>query len=163
MLDHHKRTLRALGLLVILIVAWLLWSGIYKSMLLGLGAFSCLLCVYLANRIGFFREVSGLHIIPKLPRYWAWLLVEIVKSSFEVAKIVLDPKLPISPTVVEMDAAPEGPIGQVILANAITLSPGTVTLDVHEGRMRIHCLTRQGADDLLSGDTNQRTAALTSS
>ncbi|MFT5573867.1 MAG: multicomponent Na+:H+ antiporter subunit E [Cryomorphaceae bacterium] len=163
MLDHRKRTMRALGLLIIFVAAWLLWSGLYKPVLLGLGAFSCALCVYLANRMGFYREVSGLHVIPKLPRYWAWLLVEIIKSSFEVAKIVLDPKLPISPTVVEIDALPEGPIGQAILGNAITLSPGTVTLDVYEGRLRVHCLTSKGAQELLAGEANRRTAALTSS
>jgi multicomponent Na+:H+ antiporter subunit E len=162
MLIQTKRGLRALSLLVILIVAWLLWSGIYKPLLLGLGAFSCVLCIYLAHRVGFFRQASGLHLIPRLPRYWFWLLIEIVKSSFDVAKIVLSPKLPISPTLIEFDALPQGPIGQAILGNSITLSPGTVTLDVHDGKLLVHCLTREGARALLSGDANSRAAALTS-
>jgi multicomponent Na+:H+ antiporter subunit E len=86
-----------------------------------------------------------------------------VKSSFEVALIVLNPKLPISPTIVEIEAEPQGTIGQATLGNAITLSPGTVTLDVHNGLLRVHCLTRHGAQALLLGDANRRTAALTSS
>jgi multicomponent Na+:H+ antiporter subunit E len=162
MLIQTKRALRALSLLLVLIVAWLLWSGIYKPLLLGLGVFSCVLTVYLAHRVGFFRQASGLHVIPRLAGYWVWLLIEIFKSSFDVAKIVLNPKLPISPTLIEMDAQPKGPIGQAILGNSITLSPGTVTLDVHEGRLLVHCLTREGAQALLSGDTNSRAAALTS-
>jgi multicomponent Na+:H+ antiporter subunit E len=89
-------------------------------------------------------------------------LIEIIKSSFDVAKIVLSPKLPISPTLIEFDAQPQGPIGQAILGNSITLSPGTVTLDVHDGRLQVHCLTREGAQALLSGDANRRAAALTS-
>ena len=149
------------ALLLILVAAWLLWSGLYKPVLLMLGTFSCLLSVYIAHRLGFFRVSSGLHVIPRLPRYWAWLIREIVKSSIDVARIVLDPKLPISPTVVEFEAAPKGPIGQAILGNAITLSPGTVTLDVYDGRLRVHCLTREGADSLLSGDNNRRAAELT--
>ncbi len=150
-----------LMLLALLILAWLLWSGIYKLLLLGLGAFSCLLCFYIAYRIGFFKRASGLRLIPSLPKYWFALLIDIIKSSIDVAKIVLNPKLPISPVVVEIDAMSKGSIGHAILGNAITLSPGTVTLDVHNGRLRVHCLTRKSADELLAGEINRRTSLLT--
>ena len=149
------------SLLLILAGAWLLWSGIYKPLLLWLGLFSSLLSVYVAYRVGFFRESSGLHVIPKLPGYWFWLLKEIVKSSLEVVRIVLDPKLPISPTVVYIDAEPKGPVGQAILGNAITLSPGTVTLDVFDDQLCVHCLTSDGAEAIKGGEANRRTAALT--
>ncbi len=149
------------ALLLVLATAWLLWSGIYTPLLLGLGALSCLLSLYLAHRIGFFDELFSLQVIPRLPRYWAWLLTEIVKSSFDVARIILHRQLPISPTVIEFESDPNGPVGQVILGNSITLSPGTVTLDVHDGRLRVHCLTRAGADALLSGEFNRRAAELT--
>jgi len=157
----NRRRHRFTALLLLLITAWLLWSGIYTPLLLGLGALSCALSLYLAHRIGFFDEVFSLQVIPRLPRYWAWLLPEIVKSSLDVARIILHRQLPISPTVVEFEAAPPGPVGQAILGNSITLTPGTVTLDVHNGRLRVHCLTREGADALLSGKFNGRAAALT--
>ena len=150
-----------LALLFLLVAAWLLWSGIYKPLLLWLGAFSCLLSVYISHRVGFFDRTTGLHVIPKLPRFSLWLLVEIVKSSLQVARIILSPKLPISPTVVYIDAEPEGPIGQVILSNSITLTPGTVTLDVFDDRLCVHCLTRDGARGVESGDANRRVATLT--
>jgi multicomponent Na+:H+ antiporter subunit E len=149
------------ALLLLLVAAWLLWSGIYKPLLLWLGGFSCALSVFIAHRVGFFNQASGFHVIPKLPRFSFWLLVEIVKSSLEVVRIVIDPRLPISPTVVNLDAKPEGPIGQVILSNSITLTPGTVTLDVFNDRLSVHCLTREGARALESGDANRRVAALT--
>lgn len=153
---------RATILLIILVIAWLLWSGLYKSLLLGLGTFSCLLSLYLAHRMGALdRSVFSWQVVPKLPRYWAWLIVEIVKSSLEVAWIVLQKKLVISPTLVEFEAAPPGPVGQAILGNAITLTPGTVTLDIYEDRLKVHCLTREGADELLRGEMNRRAAALT--
>jgi len=157
----NERHFRFTGLLFVLATAWLLWSGIYTPLLIGLGVLSCAICMYLAYRIDFFRDMFSLQVIPRLPHYWGWLMPEIIKSSIDVARIVLHPKLPISPTVVEFDAAPQGPVGQAILGNSITLSPGTITLDVYNGRLRIHCLTRAGADELLSGEFNRRAALLT--
>ncbi|MEJ2255940.1 MAG: Na+/H+ antiporter subunit E [Woeseiaceae bacterium] len=161
-MSRRAATATALALLVLLAAAWLLWSGIYKPLLLWLGAFSCALTVYIAHRVGFFERASGLHVIPKLPGLSIWLLAEIVKSSVEVVRLILDPKLPISPTVVYLDAEPEGSVGQVILANSITLTPGTVTLDVFEDRLCVHCLTREGAEALQAGDANRRIARVTS-
>ena len=155
-------TKRVIGLTILLMVAWLLWSGIYKPILLALGLFSCLLCVYLVYRTGFFRGPSGLHLLHRLPGYWLWLLKEVFRSSIDVARIVLNPKLPISPTMIELEAQPTGPIGQAILGNAITLSPGTVTVDLYQGKLMVHCLTQSGADDLATGVANRKTAALTS-
>lgn len=150
-----------LALTLLLAAAWLLWSGIYKPLLLWLGAFSCLLSVFIAHRVGFFDRASGIHLMHKLPRYSLWLLVEIVKSSLEVVRVVLDPKLPISPTVVTIDAQPKDEIGQVILANSITLTPGTVTLDVFDNQVLVHCLTKEGAQAIQAGDANRRAAELT--
>ena len=161
-MSERSKIASAITLLLLLVAAWLLWSGIYKPLLLWLGAFSCALSIYIAHRVGFFDRTVGLHVIPRLPGLSLWLLVEIVKSSLEVMRIVLDPKLPISPTVVYLDAEPEGPVDQVILANSITLTPGTVTLDVFENRICVHCLTMEGAQALESGDANRRIAALTS-
>ena len=157
----NGRWLRYSALLSLLITAWVLWSGIYTPLLLGLGSLSCVLSLYLARRIGFFDEVFSLLVIPHLPRYWGWLLIEITRSSLDVARIILSRQPPISPTVVEFDAAPRGPVGQAILGNSITLTPGTLTLDVHNGRLRVHCLTQSGAEALLSGEFNSRAAALT--
>ena len=149
------------ALALLLVAAWLLWSGIYKPLLLWLGAFSCALSLYIAHRVGFFEQSTGLHLLPRLPRFSLWLLVEIVKSSLEVVRLVLDPKLPISPTVVEIEAEPEDDVGQVLLANSITLTPGTVTLDVFDNRLLVHCVTREGARAIEAGDANRRVAELT--
>jgi multicomponent Na+:H+ antiporter subunit E len=73
---------------------------------------------------------------------------------------VLRPRKSISPTIVEIRSE-SGPIGQTLLANAITLTPGTVTLDVDDGRLRVHCLTRTAADGLLAGQMNRRVSAVT--
>ena len=153
---------RILLMTVILGLLWLMWSGIYTPLVLGLGAFSCVVTVFIAHRIGFFeQEVYTLKVLGRLPRYWTWLFIEIVKSSLEVAGVVLGRRLEISPTVVKFSLAPNDAVGQVILGNSITLTPGTLTLDIHEGQITVHCLTKESAEALLKGDFNERAAALT--
>lgn len=148
------------GLAIVMAIAWILWSGLYKPHLLGLGAISCLLCVYLANRMGFFKGPSILPLLPRLPLYWAWLLKEIAKSSLGVAKIVLSPSINCSPTVIDFESEPKSEMAQVILGNSITLTPGTLTLDIHKGRLVVHCLTQEAAVELKRGEMNRRVAAL---
>lgn len=147
-------------LLFTLALAWVLWSGLYKPLLLGLGAFSCVLTVFLAYRMGYFRHQAILAIAPGLPAYWLWLLREIVASSIDVTKLILSPSLPISPTVIEIEAETQSEFARAILGNSITLSPGTVTLDVHKGRLLVHCLTSEAAQALQQGSTNRRVAEL---
>jgi len=127
---------------------------------MGLGAFSCVLSAYMAYRMGFFRHQALFRLLPRLPAYWLWLLREIIVSSLDVAKLILSPSLPISPSVVVLKAEAQTDAGLVILGNSITLSPGTVTLDLHEGQLTIHCLTSEGARELQNGEANRRAAAL---
>ncbi|MEM1113217.1 MAG: Na+/H+ antiporter subunit E [Pseudomonadota bacterium] len=152
--------LQLLGLLLVLMVAWLLWSGLYKPLLLILGLFSCLLSLWLARSMGFFRHALPLRSLLRLPVFWGWVLREVIKSSIDVARAVLSPSLPISPTLVELDAGETTAAGKVIVGNTITLSPGTVTIDLHEDRMLVHCLNRQAAEELLSSETQRRTGKL---
>ena len=154
-------TARMLLLLVLLIAAWLLWSGLFTPLLLGLGAFSCLLTVYLVRRMGYFdNKVFALRFGPRLFGYWAWLAKEVVRSSIEVARIVLNPRLPISPQVFEIKATATHPVDQAMLANSITLTPGTLALDVDDGVILVHSLTRSGADEIITGEMDRRVAAL---
>lgn len=148
------------GLTIVLAITWLLWSGLIKPLLLFLGAVSCGLSVWLAVRMGFLELQPILRLLPRLPFYWLWLLKEIAKSSWEVATVVLSPKLNLSPTIVDIEADPKTEMGQVILGNSITLTPGTITLDIHNGRLVVHCLTKAGAEDLQQGVMNRRVAGL---
>lgn len=143
-----------------LLVSWVLWSGIYKPLLLWLGLFSCLLSVWLAQRMGFFQHPMSLRTLLRLPAHWWWLLGEIIRSSVEVARVVLSPSLPISPTVVELTTTEATDVGKVILGNSITLSPGTVTIDVHEDRLMVHCLTQRSASQLQDPELQRRIARL---
>ena len=148
------------AMFVILVIAWLLWSGLYKPLLIGLGIFSCVLCLWLALRMGFFRHAMPFRSLLRLPALWWWLLGEVIKSSLEVAKVVLSPSLPIQPELVELSTEEKTDSGKVILGNSITLSPGTVTIDVFEDKLLVHCLTTSSADNLRSREAERRTARL---
>jgi multicomponent Na+:H+ antiporter subunit E len=158
----EARLSSVLLLLLVLAASWVLWSGLYKPLVLGLGALSCLLSAYMAHRMGFFRHQALVTLLPRLPGYWWWLLREIVVSSIAVTKLIVNPSLPITPTVVKLKAETQSSVGLVIFGNSITLSPGTVTLDVHEGQLLVHCLTSESARELLDGEANRRAAQLES-
>lgn len=152
---------RILILLLVLITAWVLWSGYLKPLLLGLGALSCILTVWIVRRMGYFDdEMFAFHYDWRLLGFWAWLAGEVVKSSVEVAQVVLRRRVEVEPTVVDIDGSGLGPVDLVLLGNSITLTPGTLTLDVYEGRLRVHALTRDGADALKNGEMQRRVAAL---
>jgi multicomponent Na+:H+ antiporter subunit E len=147
--------------LALLTSTWLLWSGLYTPLLLGLGALSCAITLYLAHRMRLLDELNLLRVLLRLPAYWLWLAGEVVRSSLEVARIILDPRLPDSPTTVELKDLPEDTIGQAILGNSIILTPGTLTLDLQDNQLLAHSLTRSGADALATGEFSRRVKRLT--
>ena len=146
-------------LLAFLAVTWLVWSGLYTPLLIFLGAISCLLSFWLANRMGYFEEsMFALRISPRLFGYWLWLGGQIIRSSIDVTRIIFHPKLPISPRIVDIEVQSKHEFDQVVLGNSITLTPGTLSIDVHEGVIKVHSLTEEGARDLLEGEMNRRVA-----
>ncbi len=145
----------------LLVLAWLLWSGMFTSLLLGFGALSCALTLYAVKRMGYLDAgVFALHYNLRLISYWGWLLVEIIKSSIEVVGIVLSPQLRVNPEIVAVEADNLDLMDQVLLGNSITLTPGTLTIDAHHGRLFVHALTPQGAHSLREGEMKQRVTAL---
>lgn len=155
--DQLSSGYRKLVLLVALAAAWLLWSGLFKPLLLGLGVVSCALTFLLVRRMGYFdNDLFALRFSFRLFGYWAWLGREIIRSSIDVARIIIDPRLPISPQVLEIKATTQHPVDQVILGNSITLTPGTLALDLHRGVIKVHTLTEAGARDLISGEMDRR-------
>jgi len=156
--------LRILGLWLFCAGLWLVLSGYVDiPLLLIFGALSCTLAVFIAWRVEKadpedqpFHPVFG----PQLVLYWPWLLWQIVLANIDVTKRILDPKLPISPTLITLKPTQRSEIGQVIYANSITLTPGTVTTLLSEGVLQVHALTQEAAESLLEGEMDRQVAAL---
>ncbi len=152
---------RKLILLFVLAAVWVLWSGLFQPLLLGLGLFSCFVAYLLVRRMGYLEDrLFALRYSFRLLGYWAWLVRAVIRSSLEVARIIIDPRLPISPRVLELKVTSRHPVDQVILANSITLTPGTLALHLQEGVIKVHTLSEAGARDLMSGEMDRRVARL---
>lgn len=141
--------------------AWLVWSGHTKTMLLVFGACSCAWVLYLSRQMGVLdRESFPYQLILRWPVYLAWLFVEIVKANFAVAKLILHPRMPLTQRLIYVRHRLRTPAGVVGYANSIILTPGTMTLDVRDGRLLVHALTEEMAYELAQGEMHRRAAWL---
>ena len=148
----------AISLGVVLAVVWLLLSGHYADpLILSLGLASCAVVVAITRRMDLVdHEGHPIHLTRRAVGYWAWLAWEVVKANIDVAKRVLAPGLPISPTLVRLSASQKSDLGLVIYANSITLTPGTVSVDVEPGEILVHALSSAAASDLEGGEMDRR-------
>ena len=151
------RIVHSLSLGAVLFIVWLLLSGHYTPFILILGVASCALVVLVTLRMDVAdREGHPIHLTWRALVYWPWLLVEIVKANIDVARRVIAPSMPITPTLIRVKASQTSDLGQVIYANSITLTPGTISVDVANGEILVHALSRDGAEALLDGEMDRR-------
>ncbi len=152
---------RTLSLSILLFAVWLLWSGHYTPLLLAFGVVSCLLVVYICHRMRIIDlEGHPVHLIFGAPSYALWLTWALVQSNWDIALRVLNPRLPIAPRMIRVKASQKTHLGQVIYANSITLTPGTVSVDIEEGVIEVHALTAESAQELLDGEMDRRVTRL---
>ena len=140
---------------------WWLWSGKTDFLIVVFGVVSVLGTVLLFARMD--DKAGGspeyrLGIRPVL--YLPWILWEIVKANVDVIKAICSPSLNISPRMIRVKATQKTEIGQVVYANSITLTPGTITLDVRNGEMLVHALTKDTAAGLQTGDMDRKVSRL---
>ncbi len=152
----------AISLWLAMLALWLALSGMFQPLLLAFGVGACILTVFLALRMDVVdHEGHPIHLHPIATlAYLGWLAAEIVKSNIDVARRILDPALPIGPTVVRVPCSQRTDLGRVIFANSITLTPGTVSIDLDDTHVTVHALTAQGAEALAGGEMNERVTAL---
>jgi len=152
---------RALSLFLLLFAFWLLLSGHYDFWLIGLGFISSASAVFLARRMGIVdAEGLPLDLVPGLLRYAPWLFGTVIQANFDVARRILHPRLPITPTVIRVPAKQRTAPGRVSYANSITLTPGTISLEVSDDEIEVHALSVDAAEDLQSGEMGRRVVAL---
>ncbi|MEW5863608.1 MAG: Na+/H+ antiporter subunit E [Pseudomonadota bacterium] len=136
---------------------WLLMSGITTPFLVSAGLACAIGVAALARRMEVAdREGHPIHLVPAALGYWPWLALQIAKSGFTVARIVLDPKLPVSPVMVRFRPLQETTLGLATHANSITLTPGTITVEARHGEFLVHALTREAAAGLAGGEMDRR-------
>ena len=158
-----NRVLRNIFLFAVLFAAWLLMSGHYTPLLIGLGVLSCALATVMADRIGGSDEEGlPLHIMARLPAYLVWLLKEIIMSNIATGRLILFGRA--RPVLFTTLAGQATAGGVVTYANSITLTPGTVTIEVEQQdggtEFLVHAVAPAFAADVESGEMDRRVTAL---
>lgn len=150
---------RLASLFVLLSVFWILLSGMFKAWLLIVGLLSVALVTWTAWRMKLVDEEGlPLNLSLRALTYWPWLLVEIIKSAIGATRIILDPKLPIAPTMVRVKGTQKTAAGFTTYANSITLTPGTISVEATGASREIlvHALTADIARELEEGGFDRR-------
>ncbi len=136
-------------------------SGHYTNLLLGLGAASVVGVTLLVLRMRLpDREGAPFHVASRLFLYLPWLVFEVFKSNLAVARVILSPRLPIRPRLVDFHGHQKTDLGRFVYANSITLTPGTVTVRLDAEGFRIHALTQEALDGTEEGEMDRRVCRL---
>jgi multicomponent Na+:H+ antiporter subunit E len=141
---------------LLLFGVWLLLNASLDSQVLMIGGgVSIFIALFLCANCSLFSEMK---FNPKALFYsiiyifvFLWALI---KSNLDVAKRVVTPSLPINPGIVEVKTKLKSKIGRIVLANSITLTPGTLTIDIIDDSLFIHWI------DVSSKDVEGATKAI---
>ena len=140
---------------------WLINSGHNTALMLSLGVVSIALVLYIAHRMDVVdHESQPLHLTLKFLGFYAWLSKEIILANFLVVKHIWLGNKTISPTLTIIKASQKTDVGKVIYANSITLTPGTVTVNLEGDRFMVHALLRESIEDLEAGEMDRRVTLL---
>lgn len=145
-------------LFVSLLAFYVVLSGqIASSFLMGAGVVACLGVTLLCKRLGIVDDEG----VPY--RWWwgtvkyiPWLGWQIVLSSIYVFKLVWRRQIDIQPRMIVIKHDLRTAYGVATYMNSITLTPGTVTVDIGKDELLIHCITKAVADDLMGGEMHRR-------
>ena len=159
--DAKVAKLRFIAYALFLSALWLLWSGIYKPMIIGFGATSICLVLLITHRMNSVDEDRvPIELNPiKFLGYFFWLLVEIAKSNIAVTKTILSTSMPIRQNLFEVPYTQRTDLGQVIFANSITLTPGTVSVETETGHFLVHAVSYKADDMDALADMDTRISA----
>jgi multicomponent Na+:H+ antiporter subunit E len=150
-------------LAAILFAFWLILSGRFDIGHVTAGLFcACLITLLTTRWLG--QPPASLEARPSVDGiswvsfflYLPWLGVQIVLANLHVARVVLSPNLPVNPSLVRTPVNKSNTYARLLLANSITLTPGTVSLDLTEKEIVVHALTSTTAASIQTGEMHRR-------
>ena len=147
---------------VIMFIFWMLLSGEFDIVLILSCIISSLFVSYISHDLLIGKTDIKLGLIRTLRfiKYIPWLMWQIVLSNIDLVKRTLHPRMPISPTIFSFRNELRTEMGMVALANSITLTPGTITIDVNENEFIIHAVATELAEGLMEGEMQRRIKAI---
>ena len=134
----------------LLFALWILLSGRSEPLLLILGLFAS--AGIAALQAGHPGPPNPTIPLRKFMLYIPWLLFRIIVSNLRTAALILNPRLPIKPRLIRYRPGLRNPAALALLANSITLTPGTVMVEINSHELVVHALDEASAEDI----TNRR-------
>lgn len=151
----------SISLFLTLAAFWLLNSGHYTGLILILGLASIVLVLIISRKMDVVdHESQPIHLKPKIFGYYLWLIKEIIQANITVVKHIWLGKDSISPTLEKITISQQTDMGKVIYANSITLTPGTVAIDLAGDEIIVHALLRKDIQSLKAGEMDRRVSML---
>ncbi len=143
-----------------LFALWLLMSGLFKPLLIGFGLASVLVVGWITSRMD---AQDGDHLDIRLSPlrlagYLLWLLAEIARANWSVMRIILSRRMPVRQHLFRVPFSQKTDLGQVIFANSITLTPGTITVETERDNFLVHALGYDENDDEALAEMDRRVA-----
>lgn len=150
---------RSIFTVVFLFVIWLLLSGVYKPLIMGLGFASCVLVVIVVRRMDNAADAERLKVNLRpveLTKYLFWLFWEIAKANWTVTKLILSPEMKMKQRLFKVPFSQKTDLGQTIFANSITLTPGTISVEVEEDHFLVHAVCYSDDDPAAIAEMDRR-------
>lgn len=146
--------MKVFGFVSLLCIFWISLSGHFEPLLLGLGFTSIVLTFFIAKKMELIDdEIYSLYLFSQLPSFFMYIFKEIVKANIDVIKRIISPRnKPISPQLIDIPLPKKSDMGHVIYANAITLTPGTISVELSKDNLTVHALTKEAAQELIEAD-----------
>jgi multicomponent Na+:H+ antiporter subunit E len=153
-------------LAMVLLAIWATLSGLFKPIIIMFAFISVFVVLMLTLRLRLMDTVAVpyLRIVSYL-RYWVWLFIEILKANGPVIRACLRTEMDINPALVRVRTRCRSDVARTVFANSITLTPGTVTVDIDGDRLLVHALYEESAPQESFAEMDRRSseAAETSS
>ncbi len=167
-MEESKKVKNYIRFVVYMFLFWLLITQTFTLKFFLMGAAASFVVAWICMPLFTIRNLSQTKSyfvfdvsLVKFAYYFIWLMKELILANIDVAKVVLKKSLPIEPCVLCFRVNFDNPLAIALLANSITLTPGTVTLHVNKSNIfEIHALTSGAAEGILSGAMAKKVAWL---
>lgn len=161
--ENTKQSSKGLSRLVTFIVLlgfWFTLSDKHDLFHISLGLISCFLVTLVSHNFLFedIRAENRLGMVIRFILYLPWLIYQIILANIHVAGLVLSPKLKIDPEIVTYKSSLKTDFSLLTYGNSITLTPGTITMDIVDGEFYVHAISKKVKDDLMTGEMEARVA-----
>lgn len=137
---------------IFFLMIWIIFNGKITAEILFLGVvFSALLYVFFCKFMGY-RPSTDRKLLRNLPGavlYMLRLIWEVIVANFQIINLILSRRIHIEPTLIYFKTSLKSDLAKVVLANSITLTPGTITCNLaDDGTFLVHCIDEEMASGI---------------